>query len=133
RHLRLPNGGTNADRAAALDQDPIHRAVDDDPGAAPVGVHEVGLQRRLLGADLAAVTAEPAALVLRTSLNIARHIADVPAELAEPAFQHTFAGTDAAVIEVDAEALVHGIQRRGVLIGAEGRQSMALRPFVAQP
>src|SRR5437016_8956887 len=133
RHLRLPDGRANTDRAAIFDQHAINRAVDDDPGALPVSVHQVSLQCRLLGPDLAAVTAKPAALVLSATLDIARHIADMPAELAEATLQHPFAGTDPAMTDVDAEPLVHRVQRRGVLIGRKGPESVSLRPFVAEP
>src|SRR6266513_5794504 len=71
RHLRLPDGRANTDHTAIFDQPAINRAVDDDPGALPVSVHQVSLQRRLLGPDLAAVTAKPAALVLSATLDIA--------------------------------------------------------------
>src|SRR3989442_7593005 len=97
RHLRLPDGGANTDGTAVLDQHPVDRAVDDDPGTPPVSVHQVGLQGRLLGSDLAAVAAKPAALVLRTTLDVSRHVADVPAELAEATLEDSLAGTDPAM------------------------------------
>src|SRR3989454_12258876 len=133
RHLRLPDGGANTDRPPVLDQHAVDRAVDDDPGPPPVGVHQVGLQRRLLGPDLAAVAAKPAALILGTALDVARHVADVPAKLAEATLKDPLAGTDPAVTEVYAEPLVHRVQRRAVLIGRKGGEPMALRPFVAEP
>src|SRR2546430_15855878 len=118
---------------AIFDQHAINRAVDDDPGALPVSVHQVSLQRRLLGPDLAAVTAKPAALVLSATLDIARHIADMPAELAEATLQHPFAGTDPAMTDVDAEPLVHRVQRRGGVIGLKVLGFASLRPSVAEP
>jgi hypothetical protein len=48
---------------AALDQHPLDRSVDDDPGAGVVGVLQPRLEGRLLGAERTAVMALPADLL----------------------------------------------------------------------
>src|SRR6266568_3110785 len=117
RHIRLAHRGTHADRASIFDHHSVDGAVHDDAGTPAVGVHQVRLERGLLGADLAAVAAEATPLVLRASLDVARHVAGVPAEPLHPPFQNSLARAYPAVTGVDPEAFIDGIHRRAVLIG----------------
>ena len=53
----------------------------------------------MLGADLAAIAAKAAAGVLGAALDVARHVIDVPAQLAQAAFQHALLASDVKKLE----------------------------------
>src|SRR6202011_5606591 len=88
---------------------------------------------RLLGADLAAIAAVTAARILGTALDVARHGGGVPAKLPHTALQNSLAGADPAVGEVDPKPLIDRVHGRGVLVGHESSEPIAIRPFLSQP
>src|SRR5438874_4971870 len=132
-HIRLPHGGTHADRATIFDHDSIDGAVDDDAGTPAISVHQVGLERGLLGADLASVATEATPLILRAPLDVARHVAGVPAQPLHAPFQDSLARAHPAVIGVNPEAFVDGIHRRAVVIARKGLEPEAVGPFLTHP
>src|SRR2546429_9477863 len=101
RHIRLAHGGAHADRTTVFDHDSVDGAVHDDASTPAVGVHQVCLERGLLGADLAAVTAEAAPLILRASLDVARHVAGVPAEPLHAPFQDSLSAAHPTVAGIE--------------------------------
>ena len=102
----MTRGGARLDagRPAALCQHALGLGLDEHARAGVVRVLDPGLERRLLGAELAAVVTQAADL-RGAAAHVALHHLPVPAELVEASADGLVAGAREAVLGVHADAL----------------------------